>query len=445
MQPAARVMVMSDGSSCSGGSDSQGGAAKDSAPVQRVPNPLGYLTLDDFDLRGRKVLLRVDINSPVDPRTTGLRDGSKIASSVPTIRELMDRGAKTAILAHQGRPGEYDFIPLNEHAQYLSQYLGRKVRYVNDLFGIHAKKAIEAIEEGEAILLMNVRNFSGEQLKKSPQEHAQSQMVSTLAPLFDIYVNDAFASAHRSHASLVGFTEALPSAAGRLMEKEMASLSEVFQNPKRPATYIFGGTKFSEAIPALERLAGFEHVDHILLVGLAGYSCLWCLGKRVGEGTAKLVSESLDEDAVARAKALVERHGKKVRLPLDAAVDEGGTRKEYTLDQLPEGSSVLDIGAATIAEFSDIVAKSKTAFMSGPAGVFEREEFAAGTRQIFRAMVESEAYSVIGGGHSSAAANKFGLLDQFAYASTGGGAIERLMQGKPMPVVEALRASARRA
>jgi phosphoglycerate kinase len=438
-------MVMSEGSSCSGGSSGQGGAERESVNGPRVTSPLGYFTLDDFDVKGKRVLIRVDINSPVDPHTMRLRDGSKIASSVPTIRELMDRGARTVIMAHQGRPGEYDFIPLNEHAQYLSRYIGRKVRYVNDLFGGHARKAVEVLEEGEAILLMNVRNFSGEQLKKSPHEHAQSEMVSTLAPLFDLFVNDAFASAHRSHASLVGFSDVLPSAAGRLMEKEMSSLSEVFQSPKRPATYVFGGTKFAEAVPALERLAEFDHVDNILLVGLAGYACLWCLGKPVGEGTEKLVRKNMDEKAVTRARELVDRHWGKIRMPTDAAVEENGARREYPIEELPKESSVLDIGARTIADFSKVIAESGTVFMSGPAGVFEREEFATGTREIFRAMVDSEAYSVIGGGHSSAAANKFGFLEEFTYASTGGGAIERLMQGKQMPVIEALRASARRA
>lgn len=406
---------------------------------------MGYLTLDDFDVRGKRVLLRVDINSPVDANTNNLKDGSKIASSVPTIRELMDRGARTVILAHQGRPGEYDFIPLNEHARYLSQYLGRKVRYVNDLFGAHARKAIEALGEGEAVLLMNVRNFSGEQLKKPAHDHAQSEMVSTLAPLFDIFVNDAFASAHRSHASLVGFTHVLPSAAGRLMDREMSSLSEVFQNPKRPATYIFGGTKFAEAIPPMERLAGFEHVDNILLVGLAGYACLWCLGRQVGSGTEKLIRKNVSETAASRARALFEKHGSKIHLPSDAAVEEDGVRREYSLEELPQDCSVLDIGAMTITDFTGLISGSRTAFMSGPAGVCEKEQFATGTRAIFQAMVDSEAYSVIGGGHSSAAANNFGMLEEFTYASTGGGAIERLMQGKEMPVVEALRASARRA
>lgn len=405
---------------------------------------MGYLTLDDFDVRGKRVLVRVDINSPVDANTTNLKDGSKIASSVPTIRELMDREARTVILAHQGRPGEYDFIPLNEHAKYLSQYLGRKVRYVNDLFGVHARKAVGTLDDGEAILLMNVRNFPGEQLKKQPHEHAKSEMVSTLAPLFDLFVNDAFASAHRSHASLVGFSHVLPSAAGRLMDKEMSSLSEVFQNPKRPATYIFGGTKFAEAIPPMERLAGFEHVDNILLVGLAGYACLWCLGRQVGSGTEELIKKNVDERAASRARALIEKHGSKIHLPLDAAIEEDGTRREYSLEKLPQDSSVLDIGAMTITGFAALIAGSRTVFMSGPAGVFEKEEFTTGTREIFQAMVDSEAYSVIGGGHSSAAANKFGMLDGFTYASTGGGAIERLMQGKEMPVIEALRASARR-
>jgi len=204
----------------------------------RTLSGMGFHTLDDFSVRGKKVLLRIDINSPVDEKTLRLEDGSKVKASVPTVRELVDRGAKVVILAHQGRPGDYDFIPLNEHAQYLSQFLSRKVRYVDDLLGPHALKAIDSLSEGDAILLKNVRNFSDEQAKKTPEEHAKSALVKTLSPKFDLFVNDAFGSSHRSHASLVGFTADLPSAAGRLMEREVRTLTNVIQSPKRPSTFI---------------------------------------------------------------------------------------------------------------------------------------------------------------------------------------------------------------
>ncbi len=405
---------------------------------------MGFHTLDDFDLRGRKVLLRVDINSPVEENTLSLEDGSKILSSVPTIREIVDRGGKVVVLAHQGRPGDYDFIPLNEHANYLSRYLGRKVRYVDDIFGSHALKAIDGMAEGDCVLMKNVRYFGEEQASRSPEEHSQSDLVRILAPRFDLYVNDAFASSHRSHASLVGFTAVMPSAAGRLLEKEIKTLSEVFQSPRRPSAYIFGGKKLSDALSVIEKLVTKESVDHILVAGLAGYGFLWCLGTPVGSRTEQLIRKDMADGDAARAKKLWAEHSDNIILPSDGAVEEDGKRREYPVGSLPRDAAVMDIGDDTIARFVEAVMRSKTVFLSGPPGVFERENFAKGTEALYMAIVESGAFSVIGGGHSSAAANKLGLMDRFSYCSTGGGALERFMLGKPMPVIEALKESAKR-
>jgi len=405
---------------------------------------MGFHTLDDFRVRGKRVLLRIDINSPVDEKTLRLVDGSKIMSSVPGLRELMDRGAKVAVLAHQGRPGDYDFIPLNEHAQYLSQYTGKKVRYIDDLISIHAMRAIDGLTEGEAILLRNVRDFPQEQIKRSPEEHAESALVKTLSPKFDLFVNDAFGSSHRSHASLVGFTVVLPSAAGRLMEKEVRTLTHVFTGPKRPSTFIFGGTKFADALQVIQTLAERETVDNILVAGLAGYAFLWTMGKKIGSRTEELAKRDIDGTVVENAKKLIEKHGGKIHLPVDAAIDVDGHRVEVSFDDMPDDGAVKDIGPRTSEDFSRIIMGSETIFLSGPPGVFESTEFSKGTVEMFDAMIESEAFCVIGGGHSSAAANKFGVQEKMSYISTGGGALERLMLGRPMPVVEALRASAKK-
>jgi len=405
---------------------------------------VGFHTLDDFDVMGRKVLLRIDINSPVDEKTLRLVDGSKIRSSVTTLRELLDRSARVAILAHQGRPGDYDYIPMNEHAAFLTQYLGRRVRYVDDLLGSHALKAIDALNDGESILLKNVRFFPEEQAKKTPEEHAQTNLVRILAPKFDLFVNDAFASSHRSHASLVGFTAVLPSAAGRLMEKEVTTLTRVFQKPNRPSTFIFGGTKFVDALPVLEKLAARETVDNIMVAGLAGYAFLWLLGRNIGSRTERLASKDVTQEIRDRATKLISEHGTKIYIPIDAAVEDEGRRRECVIDEIPPDAAILDIGQKTIDEFGRLISSSKTVFLSGPPGMFEKDEFSKGTEGVFRAITTSEAFSVIGGGHSSAAANKFGVYDKISYVSTGGGALERLMLGKEMPVVEALKASAKR-
>lgn len=431
----------SEDSSCSGGAIAEEGRGW---TASKGISGNGFHTLDDFDVRGRKVLLRIDINSPVDEKTLRLVDGSKIRQSIATVRELMDRAAKTTLIAHQGRPGDYDYIPLNEHAAFMTQYLGRRVRYVDDLLGPQALRAVDALSEGECILLKNVRSYEGEQDKKTAEEHASSEMVRTLAPRFDLFVNDAFGSSHRSHASLVGFTYVLPSAAGRLMEREVKTLTKVFQNPSRPSTFIFGGTKFGDALAVIEKLAERDSVDNILVAGLAGYAFLWANGVNIGSITEKLVEKDAPQEAIAGAKRLLSRHGSKIHLPVDAGVDVEGKRMEFDIDRLPADASIKDIGTKTIEEFEEFISESKTIFLSGPPGVFEKEEFAKGTASLFNAIVNSEAFSVIGGGHSSAAAVKFKVIDGFSYQSTGGGALERLMLGKSMPVVEALKASAKK-
>ncbi len=437
--PGDSSCVREESSSEEGGSD--GGS------VRLTPlgiSGIGFHTLDDFDVMGRRVLLRIDINSPVDEKTLRVVDGSKIKQSVATVRELLDRNARVAVVAHQGRPGDYDYIPLNEHAAFLSQYLGRRVRYVDDLIGQYALKAIDNLQDGEAILLKNVRFLPDEQAKKSPEEHAESDLVKILAPKFDLYVNDAFASSHRSHASLVGFTVVLPSAAGRLMEREVTTLTTVFQKPKRPSTFIFGGTKFVDALPVLEKLAERESVDNIIVAGLAGYTFLWILGRHIGSKTQKLASKDITDEIVARAKALIEKYPNKIHLPIDAAIDDDGKRKECTLEHIPPDAAIMDIGKNTAEAFKRIIRDSKTVFLSGPPGVFEKEPFCVGTCELFKEIISCEAFSVIGGGHSCAAANKFGFTEKISYVSTGGGALERLMLGKEMPVVEALKASAKK-
>ncbi|UCE91634.1 MAG: phosphoglycerate kinase [Methanobacteriota archaeon] len=405
---------------------------------------LEFLTLDDFDVRGRKVVLRADINSPVSEDTLRIEDGSKIASAVPTVRELIDRNACLVVMAHQGRPGDHDFITLNEHADYLTEFLGRRVRYVNDIHGSRALKAIRSLSEGECVLLQNVRNYSSEQLKLSPEEHAQSEMVRKLTPELDLFVNDAFASSHRSHASLVGFTWTLPSAAGRLMEREMKALTELLRDPARPSTFIFGGAKFVDTLPVLKRLVASGSADHIILAGLVGCAFRMVQGDRVGAGTERLASRGVTEEVRKTATELIEAGGSKMKLPIDGAIEENGVRVDLALEDVPEDATILDIGPQTIDEFAKVIASSKTLFLSGPPGVYEVEEFAKGTKELFLAIATSGAFSVIGGGHSSAAVNRLGFKDRFSYVSTGGGAVERMILGKPMPVIEALKMAASR-
>ena len=235
----------------------------------------------------------------------------------------------------------------------------------------------------------------------------------------------------------------LPSAAGRLMEKEIRALTGVLQNPTRPSTFIFGGTKFSDALPVITRLADANQVDNVLISGLAGFVYRMILGDNIGSGTEALAKRGLSDDVREAAKGLFETHSDKISLPLDGAVDEEGERVEYDIGRIPASASILDIGSKTIAEFNRVILRSKTILLSGPPGVYEIEAFSKGTREVFDAIASADAYTVVGGGHSGAAANKFGMSDRFSYISTGGGAIERMILGKRMPVIEALRESAR--
>lgn len=403
-----------------------------------------FKTLDDFDVRDKTVLVRIDINSPLDRSTKSLKDHSKIASSMPTLRELSDKGAKVVMLAHQGRRGHWDYCELDKHAEVLSSLLGRRVRYVDDLFGSEAKKAISSLRSGELLLLKNVRCFEDEDKKLSPEHHAKGKLVSELAGLFDLFVNDAFASAHRSHASIVGFAAVLPSAAGRLMEKEIASLSKIVESPGRPCVFVFGGTKFVDSIPIINHLLGTGIADRVILGGLVGLAYAAAAGKNIGADNLKMLEHELTPEHLNAAREIIERFRDKIALPVDVAMDQAGRRVEKEIDHDPPSHQSLDIGSKSIERFGEILSKAKTILISGPVGVFEKEEFSLGTRAVFEKSVSHGAFCVIGGGHTTAAANQFSYAKRISYISTGGGALEHFLLGKPLPAIEALKSAAQR-
>jgi len=384
-------------------------------------------TMDDFDFSGKTVLLRADINSPLDPETMEIIDTSRIKRVVPTIKEILDKNGKVVILAHQGRPGGWDFTGLEKHAEVLSHEMGDefggKVKYVDDIYGEKARNAIKALGEGDVLVLDNVRKFEGERDKKTAEEHSRSVLVQSLAPLADIFVNDAFAAAHRSQCSLVGFIPVMPSCAGRLMEKEVKTLSKIMEKPERPCIFIFGGAKYSNAIKVIKNLLERGVADKILLGGVPG------------NVFAGLVEAS--EEEKAEIEEIMERFGDKLILPVDVAVDDGG-RKEVDVDNVGKENNIKDIGEKTMEVFGREIKNASTVLLSGPMGVFENKEFEEGTKRIIEAMAYSDAFSVIGGGHTVAAAGKLGVADSISYVSTGGGSLERFLMGKKLPVIEAL-------
>jgi len=246
-----------------------------------------FNTLDDFNVENKTILLRVDFNMPLDKTTLEILDTTRINLVIPTIKELIEKNVKLIILAHQGRKGSWDFISLEKHANALEKLVKKKVKFVNDIFGEKAKNEIKNLNFGEILLLDNVRNISCETEKKSAKEHSKSEFVQKLYPLVDFFVNDAFAAAHRSQCSLIGFTEVLPSCAGRLMEKELFTLEQVIKNPKKPSIFLFGGAKFSDVIITIERVLSKNIADKVLLTGLPANAFLKTLDYNLGEKMGK--------------------------------------------------------------------------------------------------------------------------------------------------------------
>jgi len=342
-----------------------------------------YLTLDDFDYRGKTVLLRVDINSPIDPETKKITNENRIVQSLPTIRELVNKGAKIVIIAHQGDTLDYqNLISLPEHAEKLSQKLGQEVQFIDDIAGPAAREKIKNLKEREILLLDNLRFLTEEvstfedAVKLTPEEMVPTYLVRNLAPLADYYVNDAFAAAHRNSPSMVAFQELLPSAAGILYDKEVTALNQVLENPKRPCV-----------------LKNYPH---------------------------------------------------KLRIPLDFGLDDRGKRREVTTDDLPMEKLIIDIGAKTVEAYGKILREAGTIFVNGPAGIYEQEIGAYGTRELWKIIGEARGYSVIGGGDTVASAAHLGDLSQIDHVCTGGGALIRFLSGKKLPLIEAMKKARKR-
>ncbi len=402
-----------------------------------------FFTMDDFELAEKKVLLRVDINSPIDPSTGYILDDTRMKRILPTLMELED--SAVVILAHQSRPGKKDFTDMSGHAERLSYLTGKDVRYVDDLFGSKARQFIEDMRPGEILLLENTRMYSEEvSLKGKPIDiHENTHIVRNLQPLFDYYINDAFAAAHRAQTSLVGFSRKLPSMAGRLMEKELLGLEKALHGEK-PVIAILGGAKFDDSIEIAENMLENNIADFVLTTGAVANLFIYSAGKRLGKPSEDFLNENGNtSELMEKARALMSKYTDRLLIPMDLAIDYKGSREDVTLDELPMDYPILDIGFRTIAYYVEKIKKAGTIILNGPAGMFERDDFALGTREIFLAVAESPAYSVIGGGHSTATVSQMGLERRIGHISTGGGAAINFLAGRKMPVVESLKESMR--
>ena len=403
-----------------------------------------YLTIDDFDLTGKTILCRLDLNSPMTP-DQGILDDKRFRSSLTTLTELED--SRLVLMSHQSRPGKVDFTTMEPHAKKLSSMLGRNVKYIDDIFGSSAISEIEKLENGDILMLENVRFFSEESMNRSAQEHARSVMVQRLSPLMDFYMNDAFAVSHRSHLSIMGFTPVLPSIAGRLMEKEITSLSRGCEGNSRPCVYVLGGAKVDDSLKVTEHVLSSKRADKVLLTGVVSNIFLAANGVDIGKPNMEFIQSQGYADQIPLAKQLLDRFNGQIGLPLDVALNKNGGRVEESIEMLNKNNNsdlpIHDIGLETIVAFSKEIQNARTVIMNGPAGVFENETFSLGTMELIEAASESD-FSVIGGGHIAAALYKMGMEYRIDHVSTGGGACLDFLAGEKLPGIEALKDSAAR-
>ena len=410
-----------------------------------------YLTLDDFNYRGKTVLLRVDINSPIDPETKKITNENRIVQSLPTIKELASNGAKLVIIAHQGDTLDYqNLISLREHAEKLSQKLGQEVQFIDDVAGPAAQERIKSLKEGEILLLDNLRFLTEEvstfedAVKLTPREMVHTYLVRNLAPLADYYVNDAFAAAHRNSPSMVAFQELLPSAAGRLYDNEVTALSRVLEDPKRPCVFLLGGAKLSDAFSMMEKVLSEGAADCVLTAGVTGQIMQLALGGKLGSPSERFITDRGLEKFVEPARDYLKNYPDKLLLPSDFGIDDGGQRSEVNIDDLPTEKLIIDIGPKTVEEYGKVLREAGTIFVNGPAGVYEQEIGAYGTRELWKRIGEAKGYSVIGGGDTVASAARLGDLSKIDHVCTGGGALIRFLSGKKLPLVEAMKKARQR-
>lgn len=399
-----------------------------------------YLTLNDVEVKNKVVLARVDFNSPVDPKTKKILDDARIrAHGKTTIKELVEKGAKVVILAHQGRKGDLDFIPLKQHAEILSKILHKPVKYVDDFFGEKAKIAIRNLKEGEILVLQNVRTYAGETKEGTAEEHAKTEPVRNLAPLADLFVNDAFAAAHRAHVSMVGFTTVLPSVAGRIMEKELKSLGKVVENPEKPCLFVLGGAKADDSLEISKFVLDNNIADCVLTGGVVSQVFLVADGLDLGKPNMDFLGQKELMNLIPGIEQLLQKYPCMVKIPKDVAVEVRGRRREISITELPTAHSIFDIGTETIKDYTKAIRNAKSVVVSGPMGVYENSEFACGTKKVFEAIADSKAFSVAGGGHTISALQEFGLSNKISYVSTAGGALIDFLMGKKLPGVAALK------
>ncbi len=395
------------------------------------------LTIEDIEPEGKTIFARVDLNTPLDPKTGKLMELNRIAEASVTIRDL--KNSKVVVASHQGRVGRDDFISLEQHAEALSKYLGYKVKFVDDIFGPTAREQIDSLSDGEVLLLDNLRLAAEENNEFTPADAAKTMFVQRLYKHFDACVLDAFPTAHRSCPSIVGFAELLPACGGRLVAKELKALNRILTIAKGLYTTVLGGAKISDRLEAIDTLIENKRADKVLLTGVVANIFLQASGRI--SGPLRLKGE---DRYVWEAEKLLSDYPDIFEMPVDVAVETNGSRLEVAVEDLEPGQKIMDIGSATIDHYSRLIRSSGTVFMSGPPGLFENSAFTKGTEELLRAMASSLGTTIVSGGHLSAALERFGIKGWIDYVSTAGGALVLFLAGKNLPLFEALDKAAGR-
>ncbi len=384
-------------------------------------------SISDIDVNGKKVLVRVDFNVPI--KEGKIKDDTRMTAALPTIQYLLDHGAAVILFSHLGRPNDepdpqYSLAPVAEH---LGKLIPNRVKFAGDCVGEIAEAAAADLKAGEVLVLENTRFYKAE--KKNDPE-----MAKKFAKLADVYVNDAFGSAHRAHASTEGVAQYLPAVAGFLMEKEIRYLGEAIANPARPFVAILGGAKISDKIGVIDNL--LNQADEVLIGGGMANTFLKAKGFHMADSL-------VEEEALETAKELLTKGGQKLYLPVDLVIANAFSNeaefKVTGLENVPDGWRILDIGPKTVEEFARVIAKAGTVVWNGPMGVFEMSNFAKGTFGVAEAVASSGAVSIIGGGDSVSAINQSGLSEKVTHISTGGGASLEMLEGKILPGLAALQ------
>lgn len=389
------------------------------------------MTVRDIEVEGKRVLVRVDFNVPLDEKTGTITDDNRIRASLPTIQYLIKRGARVILISHLGRPdgkvvNELRMAPV---AQRLSQILGQQVGGATDCVGPEVEKSVESLKSGHVILLQNLRFHPDE-------ETGSAAFAQALARLGDIFVNDAFGTSHRAHASIAGIAKYLPAVAGLLLEKEIKTLGSILENPAHPFACLIGGAKVSDKVGLLENIMG--KVDYILIGG--GMAATFLKAKSYEVGQSLVETDRLDTAVTLMEKA--SKNGVRLVLPVDVVVAEeiNAEAKVETVpvENIPRNKKIVDIGQKTIKQFSAILQNCKTVFWNGPMGIYEIPRFAVGTQAMANLLASLKATTIIGGGSTAEVVDEMRLADKMTFVSTGGGASLRFLGGGKLPGVEAL-------